>query len=182
MSSLTETETSTTDDLVERIFCVNIKVIIDSTIAMPAIALPRLSSIPEFEESNSFQSYPLRRSPSYLSFPNISTHLDDISPGRSQINLTFHLLQPDGTVDRATRYEVDRLLKWSHLIGDIERTVGNMGGFHILKIHCEDGRDVRRTIRRGERVWERCSRRREAGKIQECVKIEVVLSSKSSQH
>jgi hypothetical protein len=145
---------------------------------MTILALPQLSSIPEFEESQSFQtSYSLRRSPSYLSLPN-TTPLDDIAPGRSKIHLTFHLLQSDGTVDRTTVYEVDRLSKWSHVIGNIERTVGNMGGFHILKIHCEDGRDVRRTIRRGERVWERCSRSRKAGTFQELVNIEVVLASK----
>jgi len=148
---------------------------------MPILALPSLSSIPEFEEPRSFQlPYPLRRSPSYFSLPN-TTPLDDISPGRSQINLTFHLLQPDGTIQRTTQYDVDRLAKWSHVIGDIERTVGNMGGFHVLKIHGEDGREVRRTIRRGERVWERCSRRRNAGKYEESVKIDVVLASKYSE-
>jgi len=139
------------------------------------LALPQLTSIPEFEEPCSF--HPLRRSPSYFSLPN-TTPLDDISPGRSQVHLTFHLLHPDGIVDRTTQYEVDRLSKWSHLIGGIERTVGTMGGFHILKIHCDDGRDVRRTTRRGERVWERCSRSKQAGKFQERVTIEVVLSPK----
>jgi hypothetical protein len=142
---------------------------------MPVLALPQLSSIPEFEEPCTF--YPLRRSPSYLSLPN-TTLLDDISTGRSQVHLTFHLLQSEGTVDRITQYDVDRLSKWSHLVGDIERTVGTMGGFHILKIHCENGKDVRRSTKRGERVWERCSRTREAGKFQERVAIEVVLSSK----
>jgi hypothetical protein len=146
---------------------------------MPLVALPSLSSIPEFEEPRSFhtQLYPLRRSPSYFSLPH-TTPLDDISPGRSSVNLTFHLLQGDGTVKRTTIYEVDRLQKWSRVIGDIERTVCNMGGFHLLKIHGEDGREMRRTIRRGERAWERCSRRRVNGKYEESVKIDVVLASK----
>lgn len=82
-------------------------------------------------------------------------------------------------MNRTTQYQVDRLSKWSHLIGDIERTVENMGGFHILKIHCADGKDVRRTLKRGERVWERCSRTKEAGTLQERVKIEVIMSSAS---
>ena len=144
---------------------------------MTTLALPQLTSIPELDTPPSY--YPLRRSPSYLSLPS-TTPLDDISPGRSQIHLTLHLLQADGTVERTTQYEVDRLSKWSHVIGDIERTVGSMGGFHVLKIHCQDGKDVRRTIRRGERVWERCSRLRprNGGEAKERVKIEVVLSSK----
>ena len=141
---------------------------------MTALAHPQLTPIPELDTS---QSYPLRRSPSFLSLRG-TTPLDDISPGRSQVCLTFHLLQADGTVERTTQYEVDRLSKWSHVIGDIERTVGNMGGFHVLKIHCQDGRDVRRTIRRGERVWERCSRTGRGGYCKERVKIEVVLASK----
>jgi len=59
-------------------------------------------------------------------------------------------------VDRTSPYDIDRVSKWSHLIGDIELTVGNMCEFHVLKIHCEDGRDVRRTIRRVQLVWGRC--------------------------
>ena len=149
---------------------------------MPALAISRLSSIPEFEETRNFYQpppmYPLRRSPSFASL-STTMPLADISLGRSQVELTFHLLQPDGEVERSTQYEVDRLGKWSRLVGDIERTVGNMGEFHVLKIHCEDGRDVRRTLRRGERVWERCSRTKDSGKVKERVKIEVVLSSKS---
>lgn len=148
---------------------------------MPAPTISRLSSIPEFEETHNFYQpppmYPLRRSPFFASLSS-TMPLADISPGRSQVELTFHLLQPDGEVERTTLYQVDRLGRWSHLIGDIERTVCNMGGFHVLKIHCEDGRDVRRTLRRGERVWERCSRTKSSGKIKERVKIEVVLSSK----
>ena len=145
---------------------------------MPILALPQLTSIPKFEEPRSFQlDYPIRRSPTSHSLPHM-TPLDDISTGRSQVHLTFHLLQADGAVDRTTQYEVDRLSKWSHLIGDIERTVGTMGGFHILKIQCEDGRDVRRTIRRGECVWERSSRTRITGRFRERVTIEVVLASK----
>ena len=145
---------------------------------MATLAPSRLHSIPELPQPQSYQTYPLRRSPSFLSLPK-TTPLDDISPGRSQIYLTFHLLQPDGTVERTTHYEVDRLSKWCHVIGDIERTVGSMGGFHILKIHCQDGKDVRRTIRRGERVWERCSRTRRNGVCTERVRIEVVMSAKS---
>src|SRR5271170_5538303 len=76
-----------------------------STTTMPALAISQLSSIPEFEVPRSFNNlaYPLRRSPSYISLVN-TTPLDDISPGRSQIFLTFHLLQSDGTVDRSTQY------------------------------------------------------------------------------
>jgi len=143
---------------------------------MPTLALPRLSSIPEFEETSFQPSYPLRRSPSYYSL-STTTGLDDISPGRSHVCITFHLLQPDGVVDRTTQYEVDRLGKWSHLIGDIERTVATMGGFHILKIHCEDGKDVRRTIRRGELVWQHCERIRNGRHQKEYVNLEVVLSA-----
>ena len=151
----------------------------DPTSTMPTLALPQLSSIPEFEESHSFNlPYPLRRSPSNICFVQTTRH-DDISPGRSTVCLTFHLLQAEETVNRTTQYQVDRLSKWSHIIGDIERTVGNMGGFHILKIHCADGKDVRRMLRRGERVWERCSRTKEAGQLQERVKIEVIMSSAS---
>jgi hypothetical protein len=150
---------------------------------MPGFAIARLSSIPEFEETNKFypppqQVYPLRRSPSFLSL-STTTPFQDISPGRSQVCLTFHLLQPGGAAERSTQYMVDRLSKWSHLIGHIERTVCSMGGFNILKIYCTDGHDVRRTLRRGERVWERCSRTNESDKFREQVKIEVVLSSKS---
>lgn len=146
---------------------------------MPLVALPSLSSIPEFEEPRSFttQRYPLRRSPSHLSLPH-TTLLDDISPGRSTVTLTFHLLQGSDVVQRTTTYEIDRLQKWSRVVGDIERTVGSMGGFHVLKIHCVDGRDIRRTIRRGERVWERCERRQVNGKYEESVKIDVILASK----
>lgn len=145
---------------------------------MATLTASHLPSIPELSQPQSSQIYPLRRSPSFLSLPT-TTPLDDISPGRSQIHLTFHLLQSDGTVERTTQYEVDRLSKWSHVIGDIERTVGRMGGFHVLKIHCQDGRDVRRTIRRGERVWERCSRMMRNGVCTEKVRIEVVMSTKS---
>ena len=105
--------------------------------------------------------------------------LQDISPGRSQVCLTFRLLQADGVVERSAQYEVDRLSKWSRLIGDIERTVCNIGGFNILKIHCEDGRDIRPTLGRGKRVWERCARIYEADGFKERVNIELVLSSKS---
>src|ERR1700737_5602372 len=124
---------------------------------MPILALPQLTTIPKIQEPHSLQlDYPIRRSPTSHSLLHM-TPLDDISTGRSQVHLTFHLLQADGAVDCTTQYEVDRLSKWSHLIGDIERTVGTMGGFHILKIQCEDGRDVRRTIRGGEGYGDRGS-------------------------
>src|ERR1700737_4095815 len=93
---------------------------------MPILALLQLISIPKFEEPHSLQlDYPIRRSPTSHPPPHYAP-LDDISPGRSQVHLTFHLLQADGAVDRTTQYEVDRLLKWSDLIGAIERTVGTM--------------------------------------------------------
>jgi len=71
--------------------------------------------------------------------------LQDISSGGSQVYLTFHLFQADGSVGR--------------------------------RAQCEDGHGVRRTRRRGERVWKRCSRIIEGGGFRERVKIEVVLSS-----
>jgi len=69
---------------------------------MTALAHPQLTPIPELDTS---QSYPLRRSPSFLSLRG-TTPLDDIFPRPlAGVVLTFHLLQADGTVERTTQYE-----------------------------------------------------------------------------